>query len=98
MHNRGRVEENTRELIFKARGIICLRCGSDMEKILQEKEGIINSSVDYAGETVTVRYNPGSWTEKRSSFLSGNWDIRSKLSMKNKGLNKKTTGLVLWYL
>jgi Cu+-exporting ATPase len=54
----GCVEENTRELIFKAEDITCSSCAADMEKILQEKEGIINASVDYAEETVRVRYNP----------------------------------------
>ena len=54
----GCVKENTRELIFKAEDITCSSCAADMEKILQEKEGIINASVDYAEETVRVRYNP----------------------------------------
>ena len=52
------MEENTRELIFKAEDITCLSCADDMENILQEKDGIINASVNFAEETVCVRYNP----------------------------------------
>lgn len=52
------MEDNTRELIFKAEDITCSSCAADMEMILQEKEGIINASVHFAEETVRVRYNP----------------------------------------
>ena len=52
------MEENTKELIFKAEDITCSSCATDMEKILQEIEGIINAAVDFAEETVRVRYNP----------------------------------------
>lgn len=51
------MEEDTRELIFQAEDITCSSCAADMEKILQEKEGIINASVNFAEETVSVRYN-----------------------------------------
>jgi Cu+-exporting ATPase len=62
------VEEDTRELIFKAEGITCLSCAGDMETVLQEKEGIINASVDFAEETVTVRYNPRKLDRKEVFF------------------------------
>jgi len=52
------MEENKRELIFKAEDITCSSCAADMEKVLQEKEGIINAAVNFAEETVRVRYNP----------------------------------------
>lgn len=52
------MEDDTRELIFKAAGITCSGCAGDMENILQEKEGIINAPVNFAQETVSVRYNP----------------------------------------
>ena len=39
-----------------------------MEKILQEKEGIINASVNFAEETVSVRYNPEKLDRKEVFF------------------------------
>jgi len=65
----GYVEENTRELIFKAEDITCSSCAADMEKILQEKEGIINAAVNFADETVCVRYNPQK-LDRKEVFLA----------------------------
>ena len=59
------MEENTKELFFKAEDITCSNCATDMENILQETEGIINAAVDFAEETVRVRYNPQKLDRKR---------------------------------
>jgi len=63
------MEENTKELIFKAEDITCSSCATDMEKILQEIEGIINAAVDFAEETVRVRYNPQK-LDRKEVFLA----------------------------
>ena len=39
-----------------------------MERILLEKEGIINASVNYAEETVSVSYNPQKLDRKEVFF------------------------------
>ena len=62
------MEENTKELIFKAEDITCSGCATDMEKILQEIEGIISAAVDFAEETVLVRYNPQKLGRKEVFF------------------------------
>jgi len=50
--------ENAREIIFQAEDITCSGCAGDMETILRETEGIIEASVNFAKETVYVKYNP----------------------------------------
>ncbi|MFZ2197681.1 MAG: heavy metal-associated domain-containing protein [Thermodesulfovibrionales bacterium] len=62
------MEENTKELFFKAEDITCSSCATDMENILQETEGIINAAVDFAEETVLVRYNPQKLGRKEVFF------------------------------
>ena len=62
------MEDNTREFIFKAEDIACSSCAADMEELLQEKEGIINASVNFAEETVCVRYNPRQLDRKEVFF------------------------------
>ncbi len=39
-----------------------------MEKILQEKEGISNAAVNFAEETVSVRYDPQKLDRKEVFF------------------------------
>ncbi len=51
------VEENEREMRFQAEDLTCSSCAGDMENILQETEGILDASVNFADETVYVRYN-----------------------------------------
>lgn len=62
------MKENTKELIFKAEDITCSSCATDMENILQETEGIIDATVDFAEETVLVRYNPQKLGRKEVFF------------------------------
>ena len=62
------MEENSRELIFKVEDITCSSCAADMEKILQEKEGISNAAVNFAEETVSVRYDPQKLDRKEVFF------------------------------
>ena len=62
------MDENTKELFFKAEDITCSSCATDMENILQETEGIINATVDFAEETVLVTYNPQKLGRKEVFF------------------------------
>lgn len=50
--------ENVREIIFQAEGINCSSCTGDMENILLQTEGIIEASVNFAKETIYVKYDP----------------------------------------
>ena len=45
-------------MILQADGITCSGCACDMENILREKEGVIEASVNYAKEIISVRYDP----------------------------------------
>lgn len=49
--------DNTREMELKAEGITCSSCAGDMEKILRDKEGIIDVSVSYPDEKIHIRYD-----------------------------------------
>jgi len=43
---------------LKADGITCISCAEDMEKILGDKDGIIDVSVSYFDDTVEIKYDP----------------------------------------
>lgn len=62
------MEENSREMLFQAEAITCSICAGDMENILRETEGIIDASVDFAGETVWVKYDPQKLDRKKVFF------------------------------
>ena len=49
---------NTREMILQAEGIACPGCACDMEGILREREGVMEASVNFANEIISVIYDP----------------------------------------
>ena len=51
------MEDNAREMILQADGITCSSCAGDMESILQDTEGILSASVNFADEKVSITYN-----------------------------------------
>lgn len=51
-------------LRFKAQGITCRACASDMETVLNNKDGITSATVDYDTETVDVRFDPSALDKK----------------------------------
>ena len=59
MHNEEKMGENINEIWFKTEGLDCSDCVPDMEKILRDKEGIIDASVNFKEDTIYVRYDPG---------------------------------------
>jgi copper chaperone CopZ len=52
------MEKNVKEMMFQADNITCSSCAGDMEKILMDTEGILEAVVNFAKETVWIRYNP----------------------------------------
>ncbi len=51
--------DNLREMRLQADAIVCISCAEDMEKILKDKEGIVDASVSYKDDSVVVKYDPG---------------------------------------
>jgi Cu+-exporting ATPase len=49
---------NHKEMCLKADGITCTSCAEDMERILMDKDGIIDVSVSFVDDTVVVKYDP----------------------------------------
>jgi len=52
------ITDNIKEMRLQAKGIVCISCAEDMEKILRDKNGIIDVSVSYADDSVVIKYNP----------------------------------------
>lgn len=44
--------------MLQAEDITCSGCAGDMEKILRQREGVIEASVDFAKGIICVKYNP----------------------------------------
>jgi copper chaperone CopZ len=49
---------NTREMVLQAEDITCSGCAGDMEKILRQREGVMDASVDFTNGIIRVKYNP----------------------------------------
>jgi copper chaperone CopZ len=79
------MEENFREMMFQAEAITCSGCAGDMENILRETEGIIGASVDFAGETVWIRYDPQKLDRKEVFFAVRRLGYRIRIINKDKG-------------
>lgn len=45
-------------MTLRVDGIICAGCAEDMRKILTETDGIIDAEVNYAEETIHIKYDP----------------------------------------
>lgn len=52
------IEREYREMKLLADDITCTSCAEDMEKILRETEGIVEASVNYNEDTISIRYDP----------------------------------------
>ena len=50
---------NFKEMSLRADGITCTSCAEDMEKILKDREGIIDVSVSFVDDAVIIKYDPG---------------------------------------
>lgn len=49
---------NTRGMMLRAEGMNCAGCAGDMETVLRATAGIIDASVNFADETIYVKYDP----------------------------------------
>ncbi len=49
---------NLKEMILQAEGITCSSCAGDMEGILRGREGVMDASVNFADEIISVKYDP----------------------------------------
>ena len=58
------MENNIREMKLQAKDLVCSACAADMEGILKEKQGIVDASVDYSNEVITIRYDLGAIDRK----------------------------------
>jgi P-type Cu+ transporter len=63
------MKENEREMMFQAENITCSSCAGDMENILLATEGIIDAVVNFAKETVWIKYNP-EVLDRKEAFLA----------------------------
>jgi len=52
------MKKNIKEMTLRVHGIICAGCAEDMKKILSETDGILNAEVNYAEETIHIKYDP----------------------------------------
>lgn len=54
------------EMKLQAEDITCMSCAGDIEKILQETEGILEASVNYAEDCIHIRYDADSMNRRQA--------------------------------
>ncbi|MEW6110268.1 MAG: heavy metal-associated domain-containing protein [Nitrospirota bacterium] len=52
------MRDRARDMKLKAEGITCSSCAVDMENILRGSEGVLDASVSFTDEIISVRYDP----------------------------------------
>jgi copper chaperone CopZ len=62
------MENNIKEMKLKVEGIVCTGCAEDMKKILSETEGVLDATVNYAEETIHIKYDPEIIDRKKVYF------------------------------
>lgn len=67
---------STKEMLLQAEGITCLSCAGDVEVILRGGKGVIEASVNFANEIISVRYDPLLLDRKAVSLQGGPWGIK----------------------
>jgi len=73
------MENNRKQINFQLEGITCAGCAEDMEKILRDKDGVLDVSVNYAEETVHIGYEPGVINEKELFAAVRKLGFRTKI-------------------
>jgi Cu+-exporting ATPase len=63
------MEKNIKEMKLKVEGIVCTGCAEDMQKILSETEGVVDATVNYAEETIHIKYDPEILDRKKVYFM-----------------------------
>jgi Cu+-exporting ATPase len=59
-----------KEMKLQAEDITCISCAEDMEKILQETEGILEASVNYSDDYIYIRYDSDVINRKQVYFAA----------------------------
>lgn len=52
------MDKKIKEMRLKADGITCSGCAGDMEKVLADKDGIVDVSVNFVEDNIVIRYDP----------------------------------------
>lgn len=52
------MEDLPRKIAFRAEGIVCTGCATDMETVLRDTDGILDASVDFSDGIITIEYDP----------------------------------------
>jgi len=60
--------KNIKDMKLRVDGIICAGCAEDMKKILTETDGVIDAEVNYAEETIHIKYDPEIIDRKKVYF------------------------------
>jgi len=58
------MQNGLKRIRLQVDGITCAGCAEDMEKILLEKDGISEASVNYAKGIINIEYDPQILNEK----------------------------------
>ncbi len=62
------MDKNVKEMRLKADGITCSSCAGDMERILADKDGIVDVSVNFVEDNVVIKYDPDVIDRKQVYF------------------------------
>jgi copper chaperone CopZ len=62
------MSSNIREMRLKAEDIACISCAEDMERILKDKDGVIDVTVSYDGASVVLKYDAEMLSRKEAYF------------------------------
>ena len=63
-------KNNISEMKLQAEDITCISCAEDMEKILEETEGILEASVNYSDDYIYIRYDSDIINRKQVYFAA----------------------------
>ncbi|MFO7726693.1 MAG: heavy metal translocating P-type ATPase [Desulfonatronovibrio sp.] len=59
-------DDSEKNIRFKVKGMTCSACSARVEKILKKQEGVLDASVNLAGETALVRTGPDASVQEMS--------------------------------
>ena len=57
------MQNNGKKILLEAEGIVCSGCAMDMEKVMQDMDGVLEVAVSYAKGTIAITYDPDEITE-----------------------------------
>jgi len=73
---------------IKITGMTCGGCASHVYKVLSETEGVIDNSVKYPGNIVSIKYNPDKITPQEiAESIEANTSYTAKVERKKRMIN-----------